>query len=176
MREIFVRKNREKIVRTINPVLYRLISKPLCHKALCVLCEKRIVRKSCENRAIMFCQNAPTERREIMSIIRTMIDAIADTFRHIVCAFLPHKSKGDFIFAYSIDEKYMYAIINIYRLYVYTRCKEIVCDRIDQYERFGWTVSYLAKIEEKKLRKNGLVSLAEAYQKLEKEESQNRDF
>ena len=111
-----------------------------------------------------------------MSIIRTMIDAIADTFRHIVCAFLPHKSKGDFIFAYSIDEKYMYAIINIYRLYVYTRCKEIVCDRIDQYERFGWTVSYLAKIEEKKLRKNGLVSLAEAYQKLEKEESQNRDF
>lgn len=111
-----------------------------------------------------------------MSIIRTMIDAIADTFRHIVCEFLPHKSKGDFIFAYSIDEKYMYAIINIYRLYVCIRCKEIVCDRIDQYDKFGWTVSYLAKIEEKKLRKNGLVSLAEAYQKLEKEESQNRDF
>ena len=70
----------------------------------------------------------------------------------------------------------MFAVINIYRLYVCTRSKEIVRKRIDQYDKFGWTVPYLAKIEEKKLRKNGLVSLAEAYQKLEKEESQNRDF
>ena len=59
---------------------------------------------------------------------------------------------------------------------VCTRCKEIVCDRIDQYDKFGWTVPYLAKIEEKKLRKNGLVSLAEAYQKLGKGERKNRDF
>ena len=109
--------------------------------------------------------------------MRAMFDAIADYFRHIVCEFfLPHKSKGDFVFAYSIDEKYMYAIINIYRLYMCARCKEIVCDRIDQYDKFGWAVPYLAKIEEKKLRKNGLVSLAEAYQKLEKEESKNHDF
>ena len=104
-----------------------------------------------------------------MSIMRAMFDAIADLFRRMVCAFfLSHKREGDFILAYSIDEKYMYAIINIYRLYVCTRCKEIVRDRIDQYDKFGWTVPYLAKIEEKKLRKNGLISLAEAYQKLGK--------
>lgn len=44
------------------------------------------------------------------------------------------------------------------------------CKKIDSYDKFGWYSQYLADEEEKSLRKRGIVSIAEAYQKVEKKD------
>ena len=64
----------------------------------------------------------------------------------------------------------MYAKIRIYRISKCTRCKEIVYEETNSYNKFGWYSQYLADQEEQDLRKRGILSIAEAYQIIEKED------
>ena len=98
-----------------------------------------------------------------------MLIRIKDTIIRMRCYFFGHKKLDRLIIAYSIDAGYMYATISIYKVSKCTRCGKIFHKKIDSYDKFGWYSQYLADEEEKILRKRGIVSIAEAYQKIEKE-------
>ena len=99
-----------------------------------------------------------------------MLAKIKDTIIRMCCYFFGHKMLDRSIIAYSIDAKYMYATISIYKVSKCRRCGKIFCKKIDSYDKFGWYSQYLADEEEKILRKRGIVSIAEAYQKVEKKD------
>ena len=99
-----------------------------------------------------------------------MLIKIKDTINKMYCYFFGHKLLDKSIIAYSIDTKYMYTIINTYKVSKCVRCGKTFCERIDSYDKFGWYSQYLADEEEKILRKRGIVSIAEAYQKVEKKD------
>ena len=96
-----------------------------------------------------------------------MFKSIKDYINSLYCVFGGHKSSCNSIIAYNIDTDYMRAKIKTYRITVCKRCHKIVCYEIDNYNKYGWYNSYLAEIEEKKLRKQGLVTISEAYKEIE---------
>ena len=98
-----------------------------------------------------------------------MFAEIKNAINSIHCFLFGHKLSNRSIMAYSIDNKYMYAVIRIYKVSKCARCGEIICEEVDLYDKFGWYSPYLAKEEEKALRRRGVLSIAEAYQKIEKE-------
>ena len=107
--------------------------------------------------------------KDIKGAIKMFVEDIKDAINRMHCLLFDHKLSSKSIMAYSIDAKYMYAAIRIYKFSKCTRCGEIFCEKIDSYEKFGWYSQYLADEEEETLRKRGVISVAKAYQKLEKE-------
>lgn len=99
-----------------------------------------------------------------------MLAKIKDIIIRMRCYFFGHKLLDRSIIAYSIDVGYMYATISTYKVSKCTRCGRIFREKIDSYDKFGWYSQYLADEEEKILRKRGIVSIAEAYQKVEKKD------
>ena len=99
-----------------------------------------------------------------------MLAKIKDIIIRMRCYFFGHKLLDRSIIAYSIDVGYMYATISTYKVSKCTRCGRILCEKIDSYDKFGWYSQYLADEEERTLRKRGIVSIAEAYQKVEKKD------
>lgn len=99
-----------------------------------------------------------------------MFAGIKSTINSIHCFLFGHKLSNRSIMAYSIDSRYMYTVIRICKVSKCARCGEIVCEKIDSHDKFGWYSSYLAEEEEKDLRKRGVLSIAEAYQKIEDKE------
>ena len=99
-----------------------------------------------------------------------MLARIKNTIIRMCCYFFGHKMLDRSIIAYSIDAGYMYATISIYKVSKCRRCGKTFCKKIDSYDKFGWYSQYLADEEEKILRKRGIVSIAEAYQKVEKKD------
>ena len=99
-----------------------------------------------------------------------MLIKIKDTINKMYCFFFDHELLDKLIIAYSIDAKYMYATISIYKVSKCRRCGKTFCKKIDSYDKFGWYSQYLADEEERILRKRGIVSIAEAYQKVEKKD------
>ena len=100
-----------------------------------------------------------------------MLARIKDVIIRMCCYFFGHKLLDRSVIAYSIDVGYMYATISTYKVSKCTRCGRIFRKKIDSYDKFGWYSQYLADEEEKILRKRGIISIAEAYQEIEKEES-----
>lgn len=98
-----------------------------------------------------------------------MFAGIKEAINSIHCFLFGHKLLNRSVMAYSIGSEYMYAVIRIHRISKCARCGEIICEEIDSYDKLGWYSSYLAEEEEKALRKRGILSIAEAYQKIEKE-------
>ena len=98
-----------------------------------------------------------------------MLIRIKNTIIRMRCYFFGHKKLDRLIIAQSIDAGYMYATIRIYKVSKCRRCGKTFCKKIDSYDKFGWYSQYLADEEERILRKRGIVSIAEAYQKIEKE-------
>ena len=88
----------------------------------------------------------------------------------MLCFFFGHKLLNESIIAYSIDVGFMRATIRTYKVSKCVRCGEIICDEIDSYDKFSWYSQYIAEEEEKTLRKRGIISIAEAYQEIEKED------
>ena len=99
-----------------------------------------------------------------------MLAGIKEAIKRMYCSLFGHKLLDESVMAYSIDTGYMYAKIRTYRLSKCTRCGKINCQKIDSYDKFGWYSQYLAEEEEKALRKRGILSVAEAYQKIEEED------
>lgn len=99
-----------------------------------------------------------------------MLAKIKDTIIRMCCYFFGHKTLDRSIIAYSIDVGYMYATISTYKVSKCTRCGRIFREKIDSYNKFGWYSQDLADEEERILRKRGIISIAEAYQKVEKED------
>lgn len=100
-----------------------------------------------------------------------MLARIKNTIIRMCCYFFGHKMLDRSIIAYSIDAGYIYATISTYKVSKCTRCGRIFRERIDSYDKYSYYSQYLADEEEKILRKRGIISIAEAYQKVEKEES-----
>ena len=99
-----------------------------------------------------------------------MLVKIKDIIIRMYCHFFVHKLLDRSIIAYSIDTGYMYTTIKIYKVLRCTRCGKTFCEKIDSYDKFDWYSQYLADEEERTLRKRGIVSIAEAYQKIEEED------
>ena len=99
-----------------------------------------------------------------------MLIRIKNAIIRMRCYFFGHKKLGRLIIAYSIDAGYMYATISIYKVSKCRRCGKTFCKKIDSYDKFGWYSQYLADEEERILRKRGIISIAEAYQKVEKKD------
>jgi len=64
----------------------------------------------------------------------------------------------------------MYVTISTYKVSKCARCGRIFRERIDSYDKYGWYSQYFADEEELTLRKRGIISIAEAYQEIEKED------
>ena len=99
-----------------------------------------------------------------------MFAGIKNAIKRMYCSLFGHKMLDRSIIAYSIDAGYMYATISTYKVSKCTRCGRIFREKIDSYDKFGWYSQYLADEEERILRKRGIVSIAEAYQEIEKED------
>ena len=99
-----------------------------------------------------------------------MLAKIKDIIIRMCCCFFGHKTLDRSIIAYSIDVGCMYATISTYKVSKCTRCGRIFREKIDSYDKYGWYSQYLAEEEEKTLRKRGIISIAEAYQEIEKED------
>ena len=99
-----------------------------------------------------------------------MLARIKDIIIRMCCCFLGHKLLDKSIITYSIYVGYMYATISTYKVSKCTRCGRIFREKIDSYNKFGWYSQDLADEEERILRKRGIISIAEAYQKIEKED------
>lgn len=99
-----------------------------------------------------------------------MLARIKDIIIRMCCYFFGHKMLDRSIIAYSIDNDFMYATISTYKVSKCTRCGRIFREKIDSYDKYGWYSQYLADEEEEILRKRGIVSIAEAYQKVEKKD------
>ena len=97
-----------------------------------------------------------------------MLVEIKDIIIRMYCYFFGHKLDR-LILAYSIDTGYMCTTIKIYKVLRCTRCRKTFCVKIDSYDKFSWYSQYLADEEERALRKRGIVSIAEAYKKIEEE-------
>lgn len=69
--------------------------------------------------------------------------------------------------AYSISVYSTSYKVEIYGMSVCSRCGYISVNRIDWYEKYNWYTTRIAKAEEEELRKQGAVTLAEAYKELE---------
>ena len=99
-----------------------------------------------------------------------MLARIKNTIIRMYCHFFGHKLLDKSIIAYSIDVEHMFATIKTYKVLKCTRCGKIFRKKIDSYNKLGWHSQYLADEEERILRERGIVSIAEAYQKIEKED------
>ena len=99
-----------------------------------------------------------------------MLARIKDIIIRMCCYFFGHKKLDRSIIAYSINVGYMFARISIYKVSKCRRCGKTFCKKIDSYDKFGWYSQCLADEEERILRERGIVSIAEAYQKIEKED------
>ena len=99
-----------------------------------------------------------------------MLVKIKDIIIRMYCHFFGHKLLDKSIIAYSIDTGYMCTTIKTYKILKCTRCGRIFHERIDSYDKLSWYPQYLADEEERTLRKRGVVSIAEAYQKIEEED------
>lgn len=88
-----------------------------------------------------------------------------NTANRLLCIFFGHK-KSRIILAYSINEYATYLRVEVYELSVCSRCGCIPVNRIDWYQICNWYTGRRDKEEEDKLRKQGLVTLAEAYKEL----------
>lgn len=86
--------------------------------------------------------------------------------KRFLCIFLGHK-KSRIILAYSINEYTTSIRVEVYEVSICPRCGCISTNRIDWYEKCNWYGGRRDKDEENKLRKQGLVTLAEAYKELE---------
>lgn len=87
--------------------------------------------------------------------------------KRFLCIFLEHK-KSRIILAYSISVYPMYVRVEVYELSVCSWCGRISTNRIEWYEKYNWYTTRIANAEEEKLRKQGTVTLAEAYKELRK--------
>lgn len=99
-----------------------------------------------------------------------MLARIKNTIIKMCCYFFGHKLLDKSIIAYSINDECMYVTISIYKVSKCTRCGRIFREKIDLYDKYGWYSQYIAEEEEKTLRKRGIISIAEAYQEIEKED------
>ena len=92
-----------------------------------------------------------------------------NTIKHIVnnflCTMFGHKESRT-IMAYHIDTYSMSLSVEIYIVSFCSRCGWISVHLIDKYERCSWCASQLTKTAEDILRKQGLITTAEAYKKL----------
>ena len=82
-----------------------------------------------------------------------------------LCIFLGHK-KSHVVMAYSINVYSTSFRVEIYEVSICPRCDFISVDCIDGYEKYNWFSTQLAKAEENELRRQGLVTIAEAYKEL----------
>lgn len=99
-----------------------------------------------------------------------MLARIKNTIIKMCCYFFGHKLLDKSIIAYSINDECMYVTISTHKVSKCARCGRIFCERIDSYDKYGWYSQYIAEEEEKTLRKRGIISIAEAYQEIEKED------
>ncbi len=90
-------------------------------------------------------------------------------YSFLICPLFEHKLSPS-IMAYSISTRYMEANIKIYKISKCIRCEDIVCIKVDDYDMFGSCPQCVADEEEKKLRERGVVSIVEAYKKIEEGE------
>ena len=99
-----------------------------------------------------------------------MLVKIKDIIIIMYCYFFGHKLLDKSIIAYSISDECIYVTISIYKVSKCTRCGRVFREKIDLYDKYGYYSQYIAEGEEKTLRKRGIVSIAEAYQKIEEED------
>ena len=95
------------------------------------------------------------------------MDTIKGFIKKLLCIFLGHK-KSHIMIAYSINVYSMSFRVEVFEVSFCSRCGWISVHLIDKYERCSWCASQLTKTAEDILRKQGLVTLAEAYKELRK--------
>ena len=93
------------------------------------------------------------------------MDTIKTFINRLLCSIFGHKNPYA-VTAYSISVYPMYAEVKIYMVSICPRCGRISTNRIDWYEKYNWYTTRIAKAEEEKLRKQGAVTLAEAYKEM----------
>ena len=85
--------------------------------------------------------------------------------KRFLCSIFGHK-RSHIKLAYSISVYSTYFRVEIYEVSICPRCDFVSVDCIDRYEKYNWFSTRLAKAEENELRKQELVTLAEAYKEL----------
>lgn len=94
------------------------------------------------------------------------MNTIKSFINRLLCVFLGHK-KSHIRLAYSINALSTSIQVEICEVSICPRCGYISVNCIDWYEKYNWYTTRIAKAEEEKLRKQGAVTLAEAYKELE---------
>lgn len=84
----------------------------------------------------------------------------------LLCVFLGHEKSHDMT-TYSISVYPTYIEVKIYDINICPRCDYIHIELVYLYEEYNWNSTRIAKEAEDKLRKQGLVTLAEAYKELQ---------
>lgn len=93
------------------------------------------------------------------------MDTIKTFINKLLCSIFGHK-KLHVVMAYSITVYSMSSKVEIYEVSICQRCGRISTNRIDWYEKYNWYTTRIAKAEEEKLRKQGAVTMVEAYNEL----------
>ena len=89
-------------------------------------------------------------------------------FNNILCCFFGHKADKH-ILAYSIESHPMSYEVSIYDIAKCSRCGSVYKKSlIDKYHRYNWYLELAIRKEEKRLQEH-IVSIAEAYKLLEKD-------
>lgn len=97
------------------------------------------------------------------------MNSIRNIVNHIICYFFGHR-KSRVVLAYSINVYSTSFRVEIYEVSVCSRCGYISVNRIDWYEKYNWFSLRHAKAEENELRRQGAVTLMEAYVELQSHE------
>lgn len=85
--------------------------------------------------------------------------------KRFLCSIFGHK-KSHIKLAYSINALSTSIQVEVFEVSICSRCGYISVNCIDWYEKYNWYTTRIAKAEEEKLRKQGAVTLAEAYKEL----------
>ena len=85
--------------------------------------------------------------------------------KRLLCIFLGHKESRT-IMAYHIDAYPEYLRFKIYTVSLCSKCNCISVHMVDKYDKYSWYAPQLRSTGEDILRKQGLVTLAEAYKEL----------
>ncbi len=83
---------------------------------------------------------------------------------NMLCCIVGHRYKGKHIPAYSISSNPRTVDVKIYDVCRCERCGKMSFSCIDSYTRYCSCAERYTEKEEKELRRNGFVSLSEAYQ------------
>lgn len=97
------------------------------------------------------------------------MDSIISIVKHILCYFLGHK-KSHIMMAYSINVYSTSFRVEIYEVSICSRCGCISVNSLDRYEKYNWFSMRHANAEESELRRQGAVTLMEAYKELQNNE------